>query len=776
MKPRINFLISVLIASIFIGFVLSFFYSRLVIFPPDTLKEDRNTFYLDKPEKSDNRLTTSFDLPSNSYLLKIKHIFQEGQPRQILFNGTQIDAGLIISNKNKGVITTTYIYLPRRLVREGKNTIEILFLKNHPPDVNIILTNYYKNIGDQFALVFSDSVFFNHRPKFSFTNILLSIILVFTVFVAMSLLLNSIFSLGMRKYFLYQVYSSIPFLIFLFLLTIIPQSVNKIYKTAIIHDSFFGLGFCSFFITQAYLVIRKYTTIKARYLNKLTQLWQVVMSNKILILPIVVIVYTVFVLLSLTKEPPVHFDEVAFANNAHYAFDRNEFSEASRPFSGQLPAPGKVTLIMNPPAYLWLLAIATHCFGLNIYTVRLTSFLIGILLLFSFFFILRKIINNDILLLSVLFLLAVDRDFIRASRFGRSDILTVFFITLALLFYIKTLEEDNIKDYFLTGLFSGLSFMTHLALGLLPLVLTNLHFLLTNKLKKAVFRKSLFLIMPALIFFVLWIVSFILPAFLHNPGLFKNTLSVFTQRSAAVKGVFLTHLSGLIGGGRAYYYVRFYIYICLLFPLAILLRNKTGIRLFLILVYLFIYSFMLFIGSHWYTVLLTPLTCLAFVYLIKEKGKYQKLLIAFLVIVISCNIACQERIIRNNRHQPYSYENYSKRLSNYLPMGAKVLVFDLFPDPYFYFASYRKDLKLEFLYNFGMDRDRKKEVIKTADYIIVGGNLAAKKDSPDREFLISYALSHSQSIVSLDERGALVAIFNMKKPNKASVINQGKFS
>lgn len=480
------------------------------------------------------------------------------------------------------------------------------------------------------------------------------------------------------------------------------------------------------------------------------------MSNKILILPI--IVFTVFVLLNLTKEPIPGGDEVFFASIAHYQLDRNEFSNSEKPFTAQLSPPGKFSLlIMHPPFYLWLIAITTHFFGFNIYTVRLTSFLIGLLLLFFFFSILKKITNNGILVLAVLFLFAVDVFFIRSSRFGRPDILTIFFITLSLLFYIKTLlEEDNTKNYFLAGLFSGFSFMTHLALGLIPLVLINLHFILTKRFKRSGFNKLLFLIMPALVFFIVWLTFIVLPIWLHNSGNFKDTLSIF---------------AGRISGKKDFYFVLrttiFYIYLSLLFFVLFFLRNKNGIKSFLILAYLFIYPYIILIGTLWYSALLTSLACLTFVCLIKEGGKYKILFLVFLAIAIGCNITSQRRIIK--KRTPFSYQNYSEQVAAYLPTGAKVLMGPLDPDPYFWLASHRKDLRLEVSSGVIPDKnltgDRAMEAIKTADYIILG-HLKEKKYSDYLKFLVSYAENYSQSSVSLSGKFGYPweqVIFNMKR-------------
>jgi hypothetical protein len=494
--------------------------------------------------------------------------------------------------------------------------------------------------------------------------------------------------------------------------------------------------------------------------------------TKILSLVIIFAVYTVFVLISLTKDPLVFKDEVSFNNTAHYLLDKDKFSEPSKPFSGQLSAPEKLLLVTHLPAYQWLIAVTTHLFGFNIYSIRLTSFFIGLLLLLLFYVIFKKIMNNNTLTLSILFLLAVDQAFISSSRIGRPEILLVFFMSLSFLFYIKTFKDDYSRNYILAGLFSGFSLMTHISSGLIPLAATNLHFLLTGRFKKLGFKRLSFLIIPALIFLILWLIFRVLPLFLDNSGLFKDTLLFLLHRPLSNGRDLYSVLKSFKGGRIAYEQVRFYVYIILFLPVSFFLRNKNGIKSFLLLTYVFIYLYLLLIGTRWYAVLFTPIASLAFAFLIREKDKYQKLYIVLLVLVISASIATQLRIIRKSGHN--SYENYAKHLSCYLPLSAKVLIVDVYPDPYFYFASDRKDLRLEYSHAsfngmIGVG-DRVAEAIRTADYIIIGQtiqDIMGNKYYEKYGFLIPFLLRNSESHVTLEDQE--LVIFNMKKNRRSEI-------
>jgi len=243
--------IFVIIATVLIGFSLSYLYSNIVIsHPREKLKEFRKKVYL-KGKKA----RVDFELLEDAYLLKIKSIVKEGQPKEIFVNGFQLTPDIYHYIRRRGDIETSYVHLPRQIIKEGRNSIKINFLKNRPKDVEIILSNYRKQIGNDIYILFSDSAAFP-SGNLSFKTILLAIILIFLVFGVMSYLLSRILYLSINRLFLYQVYSLLPFLVFLSCLWI-GANLSRLYKVVVTPSYFWTFGLVSFFVTEGGLVLKK---------------------------------------------------------------------------------------------------------------------------------------------------------------------------------------------------------------------------------------------------------------------------------------------------------------------------------------------------------------------------------------------------------------------------------------------------------------------------------------------------------------------------------------
>ena len=146
MKSKIGYLIIVVI----IGVILTYLYSHLVVSKPrERFKQYDKTVYLEG-----NKVVVDFDLPKDSYLFKLKHMIQENQLKDLIVNKTQVFPH---SMRQRGIIETTYIYLPKKLMRAGKNLIEVSFSKEYSHEVTTNLSNYRKNIEDVIYILFPDS-------------------------------------------------------------------------------------------------------------------------------------------------------------------------------------------------------------------------------------------------------------------------------------------------------------------------------------------------------------------------------------------------------------------------------------------------------------------------------------------------------------------------------------------------------------------------------------------------------------------------------------------
>lgn len=242
-----------IIVTVILGVILSYFYSQLVISSPqEKFKEFRKTVYLEH-----NKALVYLDLPKDTYLLRIKHIIKEDQPKEIFVNGIKVTPNIYpyIRIRRRGIIETDYIHLPKEIVNAGRNAIEIYFPKNKPPDLDIILSNYRKQIGNDTYILFSDSA---NLPsgKISFKTVASIVIIAFLFFLGIIYLLSRFLSSNINKLLLYQIYSFLPFLIFLSSLWI-GSNLSRIYRVVITPGYFLSFGFVSFFLTESGIVLTR---------------------------------------------------------------------------------------------------------------------------------------------------------------------------------------------------------------------------------------------------------------------------------------------------------------------------------------------------------------------------------------------------------------------------------------------------------------------------------------------------------------------------------------
>jgi len=245
MKNRFFFLTVTVIFGIF----LSYLYAHFVIFSPQTqFKEFKRTVSLE-----DNKAEVCLNLPKDAYFLKIKHIIQKEQPKDIFINGSKITPNIYPYIKTKGIIETDSIYVPKDIIKEGKNAIDIYFSKNKPADLDIILSNYRKNIGNDIYILFNDSANLSSN-KISFKIIASVLIILFLIFSGLLYLLNKFLSLTINRLFLYQIYSFLPFFIFLSFLWI-AFDLTDIYKVVMTPAYFIAFCASTFFIIESAIVL-----------------------------------------------------------------------------------------------------------------------------------------------------------------------------------------------------------------------------------------------------------------------------------------------------------------------------------------------------------------------------------------------------------------------------------------------------------------------------------------------------------------------------------------
>src|SRR3989338_4276799 len=147
---------------------------------------------------------------------------------------------------------------------------------------------------------------------------------------------------------------------------------------------------------------------------------------------------------------------------------------------------------------------------------RMAALIFGSLSILLIYLLTREFFNRKIALLAS-FLLAVAPFHIQ-NTMAEMDVMAIFFVLLAMLFFIKALKTNKTYLYFVSGIFLGLAVYTKVyPLLFIPSLI--LFFIYWNKKEKKeiLTKKNLKLI----IIFLIAIFIFTLPALTHNYLLYK---------------------------------------------------------------------------------------------------------------------------------------------------------------------------------------------------------------------------------------------------------------
>jgi len=424
----------------------------------------------------------------------------------------------------------------------------------------------------------------------------------------------------------------------------------------------------------------------------------------------IIIIFIVLSLTLLTKDPIVFPDEVSFSNTAYWLLNRDDFGK--NPFDNRLTLIEETTLTQYGPLYYVGLSLPLKIFGYSIYTVRLFSVLVGILTLFIFYLLVKKTTKSNALSLLATFLLAIDLNFLRSARFGRMEILVIFFNLLAYLFYLKIYEKRSSKDYLLLGGLLSLGLFTHFLNGLTPLIVIPIHLLLTKRL--SLFKnKQIFLLVIPLTLLAIW--SFLVFILAPSSAISESKLLIFKSLIPSL------HSTKLILHDRiTFNQINFLIYF-LGFFILLSAPKRDDYKKFWLLSGSVTLLIVLWGNSFFYLsfipIYFLPILLIAIDEIIHRKGSLHYLwsipILFFIILSLFQQIILIEYSIN------YSYENFGQKISKCISKDhAKVYLGQLTPDPYFYLVSHRPDLKL--FYHKFQDAEKYylKEFLPKADYVI----------------------------------------------------------
>ncbi|MHC4664818.1 MAG: SUMF1/EgtB/PvdO family nonheme iron enzyme [Planctomycetota bacterium] len=147
----------VIAATILLLFSLGSLYCQIVVSDSkEKLKKSKQKLY---PTK--NVVGAELELSKDAHLLKIRHRVLTNERTEIRFNGLEFAPNAWPYIRRRADVENRYVYLPKKVVKTGKNTIHISFSNDPPAEINITLFNYRKNLDGYIYVLFSDSA---HSP------------------------------------------------------------------------------------------------------------------------------------------------------------------------------------------------------------------------------------------------------------------------------------------------------------------------------------------------------------------------------------------------------------------------------------------------------------------------------------------------------------------------------------------------------------------------------------------------------------------------------------
>jgi len=200
--------------------------------------------------------------------------------------------------------------------------------------------------------------------------------------------------------------------------------------------------------------------------------------------------YLVVLLLNLTNIP-MHWDEVTHLNGA-LTLNAGHFGNY-------------VSNAFYPPLFDVTTAVSFQAFGASLFSARLVSAVFSVLSLWAVFELAYSMYNGKTALLAAV-LLGIMPGYFWLSRLALLETMLLFFVTLALLFFFRWLQNKQDKYLVLAGLAVGLGFLTkYQAVVASVIMIVSSLFLARGQLKRVFSRFSL-AIAAAVLVIVPWIV------------------------------------------------------------------------------------------------------------------------------------------------------------------------------------------------------------------------------------------------------------------------------
>ncbi len=168
-------------------------------------------------------------------------------------------------------------------------------------------------------------------------------------------------------------------------------------------------------------------------------------------------------------------DEVLYGFRAIGPMDFDEAAEQTTPFEwfdGHIPWWAYISFHDHPPLVFWIQHFSLKAFGENNFGLRFPSALLGVASVWFLFQIGSMLYSEKVGLLGA-GLLAISINNVYVSRLGLQEPFVIFFMLIAIYFFLKSLKKDSYL--ILTGVMIGLGMLAkYTAFILVPIFLTYL--------------------------------------------------------------------------------------------------------------------------------------------------------------------------------------------------------------------------------------------------------------------------------------------------------------
>ncbi|MCS7206076.1 MAG: hypothetical protein NZ853_10305 [Leptospiraceae bacterium] len=376
----------------------------------------------------------------------------------------------------------------------------------------------------------------------------------------------------------------------------------------------------------------------------------------------VVITYITLIIFLDQYFPPPWPDEVLFSSAAYQLANYKKFT--TEVLSGIVFGMDQATLWMSP-LYMVFLSFLYVFIGEFLWVGRSLSLFFGILTLYIFYKIIKSVIKDEKIAIIFSFFLGIELSFLRAGNIIRMESLNLLFSLLTVYF----LER---KNFSLSGMFIGLSALTHpISVFLVPIT-----FLYTYRWRD--------LVKIALIVILIMFPWLIYVAF-HWDVFVIQFFSQFARKTAHYDFQSFLYFVKVLGGQyqTKINFIAFYILILAGMVLFIwdVFRDKQVIKYFLI--FLFVFLVVFFGREMWYVVYIVPFLLIFFINFIKYYQSFRTYLMIFLFFLFGF-IQFHFWYKHLSKYQAYKkeYVEYISLLKNHT-QNCQMVFLQAIPDPYF---------------------------------------------------------------------------------------------